>query len=94
MDIFSEKNSLQFHTNTWDLFEIYQENNTKPITWEVSNMKRLLGRSLSLTDTQVTTLNLQVSLRKENFGKSLCTRISTLDRMLRAGLKYCVDGRQ
>lgn len=92
MDIFSEKNSLQFHTSSWELFEIFQESLTKPITWEESNMKRLLGRSLTVGEDTI--LNVEVTLAKDRYGKNLCTRISTLDRMLGAGLQFSVDGRQ
>ena len=92
MDIFSEKNSLQFETSNWELFEIYQENSTMPITWEPSGMKRLLGRSLA--EGEETTLNVDVSFKNDRFGKNLCTRISTLDRMMGAGLNFSVDGRK
>lgn len=92
MDIFSESNSLQFHTSDWKLLEIFQENVTKPITWEDSSVKRLLGRSLA--EEESSNLNVKVNFKKGKFGKSLCTRISTLDRMLGAGLNFSVDGRQ
>lgn len=92
MDMFSDTNSLQFQTSSWQIFEIYQENTTKPITWEPSNMKRLLNRSLPIGEDTKLTFN--VCLRQDKFGKNLCTRISTLDRMLGAGLQFSVDGRQ
>lgn len=84
MELFSDTNSIQFHTAKWELLEILQENSTKPITWEPSNMRRLLGRSLA--EGQETELRINVSLRHDKFGKNLCTRISTLERMLSSGL--------
>jgi hypothetical protein len=91
MDIFFEKNSLNFQTANWELSEIFQENSNKPITWEASSMKRLLGRSSAEGEFQ--DLSVKVNFRRDKFGKNLCTRISTLDRMLGAGLNFSVDGR-
>jgi hypothetical protein len=38
---------MRLEVNFQNVKEIYQENSTKPITWESSNMKRLIGRSLA-----------------------------------------------
>lgn len=90
-DIFSESNSLKFNAQSWNLLEIYQENASKPVRWIGSNMKRLLGTSLP--EGEDTELIIEVCLRSDKFGKNICSRIQTLDKISSSGLSIKIDGK-
>lgn len=80
LEVFSENNTVKFNSQSWDILEIYQENLTKPIRWMGSNIKRLLGTQLP--EGEDTELMIEVCLKSDNFGKSFCSRIQTLDRIV------------
>lgn len=71
-ELFSASNTLKLHSQSWDILELYQENTTKPVKWNGSNIKRLLGTSLP--EGEDTELTIILGLKADRFGKNLSSR--------------------
>lgn len=69
------------------MLEFYQESSNKPIKWNGSNIKRLLGTSLP--EGEDTELTIIVSLKAKNFH----SRLQTLDKITASGLPIKIDGK-
>ena len=90
-EIFTEINSLRFHSQSWEILELYQESPTKPKKWNSSFIKRLLGTSLP--EGEDTELTIEVYLKSDPSGRNFSLRTQTLDKIFLGGLPFKVNGR-